>query len=65
MMKYEAYTIPTKKILENIPDLCEHVDVLAAMVKGAIVEKMAALYVKSAENDITVVMEPKKGLFCR
>ena len=63
MMKYEAYTIPAKKILANLPDLCEHVDVLAAVVKGAIVEKMAALYAKSAEKDITLVMEPKKGLF--
>ena len=63
MMKYEAYTIPAKKILANLPDLCEHVDVLAAVVKGAIVEKMAALYAKSAEKDITLVMEPKKGIF--
>ena len=59
----EAYKIPAKKILADLPDLCEHVDAFDAVVKGAIVEKMAALYAKSAEKDITLVMEPKKQTF--
>lgn len=63
MMKYEAYQVLPRKALTDLPDLCGHAEVLAAVVKGAIVEKMIALQTKSSENDITLVMEPKKALF--
>ena len=62
LLKYKIHEIKAKEFLGDYPDVCDNIDVFAAVLKGEITSKMVALYGKSSEDDLNVLLQPSRAV---
>lgn len=60
LVDWVHYKLPEIKYLKDFPDLTVNTDILAAIIRGQVVDKCLTLFSKSAENDIQTRLEPSK-----